>query len=102
MTRVELTISIAGALLTAFAIGWLAHWLWSRAARVASPRGDRADELAAELLEIEAERDRISAEAAAEVAAAAALLREREAELSAAMDGLGAARAELAALRGER
>lgn len=101
MTRAELAIAIAGALLTAFAIGWLAHWLCARALRVTSPRGDRADELAAELLRVEAARDRAETEATEAAAAAAALLRERDAELSAAMEALGAARAEMRKLRGE-
>lgn len=110
MTRIELTLAAAGVLLFAFALGWGAHWLWSRLSRAAAPRQDRADELAAELLELETERNRIVAEARASEAAERATaaetkarletaLREREAELAATMDGLRAARAEIDAAR---
>lgn len=99
MTRPELTIAIAGALLTAFAVGWLACWLLSRALRVTSPRGDRADELAAELLLVEAERDRAVADMEDTLAQSEAVLREREAEIAALLEGLGDARAELEAAR---
>lgn len=99
MTRAEIAIAIAGALLTAFLVGWLAHFLWLRLISASSPRGDRADELAAELLTAEADRDRISAEAGTAQEKAAAALREREAELRAAMEALGDARSEIEALR---
>ncbi|WP_340107168.1 hypothetical protein [Pikeienuella sp. HZG-20] len=99
MTRAEIAIAIAGALLAAFLVGWLAHSLWLRLISASSPRSDRADELAAELLTTEADRDRISAEARLAQEKAAAALREREAELQAAMEALGAARSEIEALR---
>lgn len=110
MNGAGLAASIAGALLTAFALGWVSHWLWARMARAASPRQDRADELAHELLNLEADRGRealaaadreaaLRAEADAAAAKAAATLREREAELSALRDGLRSAREEMEALR---
>ncbi|MFV0473569.1 MAG: hypothetical protein ACK5MQ_05105 [Pikeienuella sp.] len=99
MSRAELAIAIAGALLVTFAIGWLAHWLWSRALGLSSPRSDRADELAAELLIVETERDRIRNEAEEAAQTADAAIRERAAEIEALLDGLGEARAEIEELR---
>ena len=110
MTGSELAAALGGLLFLAFAAGWAAHWLWSRAARAASPRRDRADELVAELLLVEEAREREQAEAAAREAAlieaaaaerAAATARERAqaAEREALDSGLRAARAEIEALR---
>ena len=110
VTRDELTALIAGALIAAFSIGWIAHWIWARMARAASPREDRANELVAELLIVEEARDRAEAEKReleaalrGEAAEAESLLqtklREREAELEAAMTGLQNARAEIETLK---
>lgn len=99
MTRADIAIAIAGALLVAFILGWLAHWLFARLTGTPAERLDRADEVTAELLAVEDERDRIASEAREAARNAAALLREREAELEAAMEGLGAARAEIEELR---
>ncbi|MGB0505431.1 MAG: hypothetical protein ACPGGK_04475 [Pikeienuella sp.] len=103
MTRIELTMAFAALVFVAMLLGWLAHWLWARAVRASSPVEDRVAELAAELMVVEANRDSVLeaknaeittliAEAAAREQALAADLREREAELAAAMDGLAAAR----------
>jgi hypothetical protein len=108
-TREELTLAIASAVLAIFISGWLCHWLWSRMASAAAPRSDRANELVAELLIVEEQRDRAHAEkreleAALRGEAAntenllQSLLREREAELKAAMDGLRQARQEISEL----
>lgn len=113
VTRGELTALIAGALFTAFLIGWIAHWIWARMARAASPREDRANELVAELLIVEEARDRAFAEKEeleaalrGEAAEAEGLLqtklREREAELEAMTAGLRSAREEVEALRAAR
>jgi len=110
LTREDLSIAIAGVVLAVFLIGWLSHWLWSRMASAASPRSDRADELVAELLIVEEQRDRAHAEKRELEAALRgearehgellqSLLREREAELEAAMDGLRQARQENESLR---
>ncbi len=110
MTREDLTLAIAGAVLVVFLIGWVSHWLWSWLARAASPRSDRADELVAELLIVEEQRDRAHAEkreletalrgeAKEHEQLLQSLLREREAELAAAMDGLRRARQEIEALK---
>ncbi|MEL6793003.1 MAG: hypothetical protein AAFU55_05900 [Pseudomonadota bacterium] len=110
LSRNELTALIAATLFAAFLIGWIAHWVWARAARAASPREDRANELVAELLVVEEARDRALAEkreleaalrgeAAETEALLQTRLREREAELEATMGALRAAREELEALR---
>lgn len=114
MTRLELAAAVAGVLLVAFALGWLAHWAWAWLQRAEwsryASREDRADELAAELLALEAARDEAEAEARSREAAfrsdaeetqagLESRLREREAELAATMDGLRAARAEIEAMR---
>ncbi len=110
MSRIELALALGAPLLAAFAAGWLARWLWGRALAASSPRGDRADELAAELLLGEAERERMRAahEAALSAAREAAEteaerlrqeLRERGAEIEALDAGLRAAREEIAGLR---
>ena len=110
ISREDLTFAIAGAVLAVFLVGWLAHWLWSRMASAAAPRQDRANELVAELLIVEEQRDRAHAEKRELEAALRgeadqkeqllqSLLREREAELKAAMDGLQQARQEIESLR---
>jgi hypothetical protein len=103
MTRIELTVALAALIFVAMLLGWVAHWIWSCAARASSPIEDRVAELAAELMKVEADRDSRLAEVNQkinELTSAADLreetlmadLREREAELTAAMDGLAAAR----------
>lgn len=105
MNREDLILAFAAFFGVVFALGWLAHWIWTRMARAASPRSDRADELAAELLLVEEERDRLIAGAEARAAAAEASAAERiatlearlraaEADLEAAMTGLREARRE--------
>ena len=109
--RETLTAIVAGALFAAFLLGWIGHLVWARMARAASPREDRANELVAELLVVEAARDRAEAEkreleaalrgeAAETEALLQTQLRQREAELEATMETLRSARAEIEALRG--
>lgn len=111
LDRQSLALAIGGVVLLAFVTGWLAHWVWSRMASAAAPRGDRADELVAELLIVEDARDRALAEkreleralrgeAAETEALLQTQLRQREAELEATMETLRSTRAELEAARG--
>lgn len=103
MTGDLLAYLLAAALFAAFALGWLAHAIWFRAARAASPLEDRIAELTGELLVVEDARETERAAAEAREAALTAehqareddlarRLRECEAELAAAMEGLAAAR----------
>lgn len=109
MTRLTLALSIAALLLLAVALGWLLGWLWSRG-RARSDAGESAAGLAARLHAAEAARDAAEARLAAGAMDHDAALAEIEkrhagevsslrAELSAAMDALGAARREAAEWR---
>lgn len=106
----NLVLSISALFFAIFLAGWLAHWFWSRASRSSAERQDRADELVAELLIVEEQRDRAIAdrhesemnlrrEAIAKETELETLLRQREAELEAAMDGLRDARQEVETLK---
>jgi len=106
MTEQDLIWLIAAALLIAFTLGWIAHWLWSAITRKRSPEALRVEAMAADLLEAEAQRDAVteakvetetslSTEFTAREQELEIKLRETEAELTAAMDGLRAARQEL-------
>lgn len=99
MTSADITIAVTGGLLAAFTLGWLAHWLWARMLNASAPRADSADELAAELLKVEEERDSAIMEARRGETEAKATLRERTAELNAAMDSIASMREELETLR---
>ena len=103
MTEQDLALLIAAALFAAFALAWVAHWLWSVITRKRSPESLKVEAMAADLLEAEAKRDAVSeAKAATETTMSSAFtareeeleikLRETQAELEAAMDGLRAAR----------
>lgn len=103
MTRIELIAALAALIFIAMFLGWMGHLLWSRLTKASSPVEDRVSELAAELSLVEHDRDQIIADRDAQISeltqeytnretALQADLREREAELSAAMEGLAAAR----------
>lgn len=107
MTEQDLALLIAAALFAAFALGWVAHWLWSVITRKRSPEALRVEAMAADLLEAEAQRDAVTeAKAETETTMSSEFtareqeleikLRETQAELEAAMEGLRAARQELA------
>lgn len=105
MTEQDLALWIAAALFAAFALGWVAHWIWSVTTRKRSPESLRVEAIAADLLEAEAQRDAVSeAKAETETTLSSEFtareeelevkLRETQAELEAAMEGLRAARQE--------
>ena len=107
MTEQDLTLLIAALLFAAFTLGWVAHWLWSVITRKRSPEALRVEAMAADLLEAEAQRDAVTeAKAETETTMSSEFtareqeleikLRETQAELEAAMEGLRAARQELA------
>ncbi len=110
MTRLPLSFSIAAILLLAAALGWIGCWLWRRSVEGGDADAAHMAELAARLHAAEAARDLAqeqlaSREATLEQAAAEARaeaasgLAETRAELSAAMEALGAARRETAQWR---
>ena len=103
MTEEDLALLIAAALFAAFALGWVAHWLWSVITRKRSPESLKVEAMAADLLEAEAQRDAVhaaktetettlSTEFTAREQELEIKLRETQAELEAAMEGLRAAR----------
>ncbi|MEM7547836.1 MAG: hypothetical protein AAF367_20095 [Pseudomonadota bacterium] len=107
----NLVLSMSALFFAVFLAGWLAHWFWSRASRNTEEREDRADELVAELLIVEDQRDQaiterqeieamLRHEAVEKEAELQTLLQQREAELEAAMDGLRDARREIETLKG--
>lgn len=111
MTAGALTWIFGGGAFAAFLLGWLAHWLWALTTRPRAHEAERVEQLASELLQAEAERDAFrTAKETTETTLThdfseraedlEAKLREREAELAAAMEGLGEARREINQLKG--
>lgn len=103
MSRLLLALSITAMLVLFMALGWLLHWLWQRAHRIAGTEEAHRAELtarlhAAEIARETAERQLAAARAAltdatsAEVAELTRRLTGSEAELAAAMEALRDAR----------
>lgn len=96
MTRNELIIAIAIILLVTFIFGWLARWFFDRLNTSKPLASDEAMDRLREAEERIEEQERQFADNEAQYANAYAQL---EAELDAAMTGLGDSRREAAALR---
>ena len=101
MSRTELTLALAAVFLAAVVLGWFLRWGFGKVNRISLTGGNVSNDLAARLHAAEEaqaeairERDRTAGEYQNR-------LRETEAELAAAMDGLGAARREAEALRAQ-
>ena len=101
MNRIEFIIVTAIILFVAFALGWFAHWLIHRFARVASGDMSEIDRLAQSLHEAEETRDQAITYLQQREAELTNQLNQTEAELSATMDGLREARHEAEMLRNE-
>ncbi len=99
MNRTEFIIAIAIILFVAFAFGWFAHWLVHRFTRVSGGDMNEIDRMAQALHEAEEARDQAIAYQQQREAEMTNQLHQMEAELSAAMDGLRAARQEAEELR---
>lgn len=99
MTRTELVALTAVLLLAAFLLGWGASWLAARLGRASRAEMGELERMAQALHAAEEERDATLAQLAAREAALSNRINQTEAELSAAMGGLRAARAENEALR---
>jgi chromosome segregation ATPase len=98
MNRTELTLLIAGSILLAVLIGWTLRWFFVRLTNAGShPAG--SNELAARLHDAEEARDAAFAERDSAISELRNKLGQTEAELRAAMDGLGDARREAEDLR---
>jgi hypothetical protein len=103
MSRLLLALSITAMLVLFMALGWLMHWLWQRAHRIAGTEEAHRAELTARLHAAELARDAAERQLAAERAAlaeaasaeAAELTRRlagQQAELAATMEALREAR----------
>ena len=100
MNRTEFIIVTAIILFVAFLLGWFAHWLIHRFTRVASDEMSELDRMAQALHEAEETRDQAITYLQKREAEMSNKLAQAEAELNAAMDGLGDARKEAEELRG--
>ncbi|SNX71028.1 hypothetical protein SAMN05878503_107143 [Cereibacter ovatus] len=98
MNRTEFIIATAIILFLAFGLGWFAHWIVSRFARVSGDMSE-VDRLAQHLHEAEEARDQALVYIETREEELGTRLAETEAELRAAMEGLREARAEAEELR---
>ncbi|HBQ35236.1 MAG TPA: hypothetical protein DD729_00095 [Rhodobacteraceae bacterium] len=99
MNRTELIPTIAIILFVVFALGWFANWLLHKFTRVSQADLGELDNMAQSLHEAEEIRDQAITYAQQREAELTNQLSQTEAELSAAMDGLQAARQEAEELR---
>ncbi|MDJ0627873.1 MAG: hypothetical protein QNJ44_06400 [Rhodobacter sp.] len=99
MSRTEFIAITAIILFVAFVLGWFAHWLVHRFARVSQSEMGELDKLAQSLHEAEEQRDQAVAYFQQREAEMTNQLAQTEAELRAAMDGLRDARQEAEELR---
>lgn len=100
MNRTEFIAVTAVILFVAFSLGWFAHWLVHRFARVGQSEMGELDRMAQSLHEAEEQRDQAITYFQQREAEMANQLAQTEAELTAAMDGLRDARQEAEELRG--
>ena len=101
MNRTELTLLVAATFLFAVLIGWVLRWLFVRINQTGLDSSAGSNDLAARLHEAEEERDRAIADRDAAIKGIQNRLAQTEAELAAAMEGLGDARRDSDALRRE-
>ncbi|WP_370231105.1 hypothetical protein [Cognatishimia sp.] len=95
MSRTEFIIATAIVLFIAFSLGWLANWLVHRFTRVAQSDVDELERMSQELHDAEETRDQAILYLQQREAELTNQLSQTEAELSAAMEGLRDARAQL-------
>ena len=99
MDRTEMVIAISLALFLAFFVGWILRWIYSSLNRVHAVNMEEVDELANRLHVAEEARDHTIYEYEGRERELMAQLSQAQAELNAAMEGLGAARREAESLR---
>ena len=99
MNRTEFIAVTAIILFVAFVLGWFAHWLVHRFARVAQSDMSELDKMAQALHEAEEQRDQAVTYFQQREAELTNQHSQTEAELRAAMDGLRVARHEAEELR---
>lgn len=101
MDRTELITAIVVALMFMFVLGWVLRWAYGKLNRVGSSDMGEIDQLANRLHEAEQARDNAEAHAREVERDMRNKLSQAEAELEAAMTGLGEARRETEELRGQ-
>lgn len=99
MSRTELVIVIAVAFFVTFLAGWFLRWAYGRLNNVNSADVTEIDDLANRLHEAEEARDQAMTYIQQREWELTNKLSQTEAELSAAMEGLGAARREVGELQ---
>ncbi len=99
MNRTEFIIVTAIILFVAFVLGWFAHWLVHRFAKVSGSDMGELDKMAQALHEAEETRDQAITYMQQREAELTSKLHQSEAETAAAMDGLRTAREEAEELR---
>jgi prophage endopeptidase len=99
MDRTEIVVGMAVILFGTFLLGWAAHWLFHKFNRVNTSNVTELDAMASALHDAEETRDEAIAYMQQREAELLGQLGQTEAELRAAMDGLGDARREVAELR---
>ena len=99
MDRTELVIIMAIILFLTFVLGWGSHWLFRKFNRVDTSNVAELDHMASSLHDAEETRDEAIAYMQGREAEVLGQLGQADAELTAAMDGLGEARREAAELR---
>lgn len=99
MNRFEFIVITAIILFAAFALGWFAHWLLHRFTRVTQADLGELERMAQSLHEAEDIRDQAVAWAHERDEELTRALKQTQAELAAAMDGLREARYEAEMLR---
>ena len=99
MNRTEFIAITAIILFVAFILGWFAHWLLHRFARVSQSEMGELDKMAQALHEAEEQRDQAVTYFQQREAEMTNNLAQTEAELRAAMEGLRDARQEAEELR---
>ena len=101
MNRTELVIAIAVVLFLAFMAGWVLRWLFGRMNSVNSVNVSEIDDLANRLHEAEEARDQALTYLQQREWELTNQLSQTEAELQAAMEGLGEARREVGELQAQ-
>ncbi len=99
MNRTEFVIAIAAILFVAFVLGWFASWIVHRFSRVTISDVAELEEMAKALHDAEEQRDEAITYYQYRENELSTQLTQSQAELSAAMEGLGEARREAGDLR---
>lgn len=99
MNRTELTILLAVVFVLAVLLGWVLRWMFSRINRAGLEARSQSNEMAERLHAAEEARDEARRDRDDAIADMQNRLRETEAELRAAMEGLGEARRQSEDLR---